>query len=499
MEFCRRLSAMPDERRVPRSYRLPTEAEWEYACRAGSTSKWCYGDDESVLKDYAWYDGFFTHPVGQKKPNAWGLYDMHGNVWEWCMDRFGPYPKSPVTDPTGPATGTTRVWRGGSFNWCADYALSGMRHHATTDRRSNGYGVRVVCCLAQSKGETIAEKIPPQPEPIPKEPEQAPKEQGESDTAKLPVPDKSAQEKARDLAKELFGADHAAAKGSPEKLSALAARMAQKATETQDAAIQYTLLDIARIISVEAGDITLAVQAVDRMGETFQIDSSALKAESIEAIVKSPHSPEQVSILLESLDSVLEACLAEDDFAMANTLGRAASTLARKSRDGSIVRQVAARNREIEERERMYQKEIVPALKSLKQHPDNPLANSIVGKYTCFVKGDWRNGLPKLAAGEDATIRELAAKEVAGLSESSEKLKVADGWWELAQNDEKHKQQIQAHAADLYQQLPGLSGIDKMRADQRIKLSISGETKATKNMDRRRKVKARIWPPPLPP
>jgi formylglycine-generating enzyme required for sulfatase activity len=118
VEFCRKLSAMPAEKKAGYVYRLPTEAEWEYACRAGTTTKYSFGDSESELGDYAWYaknSVATTHPVGGKKPNAWGLYDLHGNVWEWCQDWYGDYPSGAVTDPTGAASSSSRVLRGGSF------------------------------------------------------------------------------------------------------------------------------------------------------------------------------------------------------------------------------------------------------------------------------------------------------------------------------------------------------------------------------------------------
>lgn len=114
VQFCKRLSELPEEKKAGRVYRLPTEAEWEYACRAGSTSKYSFGDDEGQLGDYAWFSGNSnqkTNPVGQKKPNAWGLYDMHGNVFEWCADWYDDYPKQAVTDPVGPAEGVVPVNR----------------------------------------------------------------------------------------------------------------------------------------------------------------------------------------------------------------------------------------------------------------------------------------------------------------------------------------------------------------------------------------------------
>ena len=116
--FCKRLSDLPAEKSAGRVYRLPTEAEWENACRAGTTTKFSFGDDPTLFGQFGWYSrisGGESHPGGQKMPNPWGFYDMHGNVWEWCQNWYYDYGDVAITDPRGPETGRTRVLRGGGW------------------------------------------------------------------------------------------------------------------------------------------------------------------------------------------------------------------------------------------------------------------------------------------------------------------------------------------------------------------------------------------------
>ncbi len=147
-EFCRRLSQQEGKK-----YRLPREAEWEYACRGGTTTRFHFGDDESRLGEYAWFDGNayykdekYAHAVRQKKPNPFGLYDIHGNVWEWCEEWFDDkyYASSPGTDNTGPSSGSSRVLRGGSWLSEPSDVRCAYRSGNTPDYRGNHNGFRVL-------------------------------------------------------------------------------------------------------------------------------------------------------------------------------------------------------------------------------------------------------------------------------------------------------------------------------------------------------------------
>ena len=141
-EFCAELSRMTGRR-----FTLPTEAEWEYAARGGNKSTNAKYSGSSSVANVAWYDGNSgnqTHPVGRLRPNELGIYDMSGNVWEWCLDWYGNYSSASQTDPMGPGSGSTRVLRGGSWDGYARYCRVANRSSNTPGNRDDYYGFRVV-------------------------------------------------------------------------------------------------------------------------------------------------------------------------------------------------------------------------------------------------------------------------------------------------------------------------------------------------------------------
>jgi len=145
--FCKKLSDLPEEKKAGLVYRLPTEAQWEYACRAGSKTAYSFDDEEGLLPEHGWFNrnsSNRTHTVGLLEPNAWGLYDMHGNVWEWCSDWHEEYPKGAVSDPSGPREGSGRVSRGGGWGLVAAFCRSASRNWydpSFRDNRDNGFRV----------------------------------------------------------------------------------------------------------------------------------------------------------------------------------------------------------------------------------------------------------------------------------------------------------------------------------------------------------------------
>ena len=162
-EFITKLNAQTGKK-----FRLPTEAEWEYAARGGNQSKGYKYSGSNSISDIAWYgdnSSSTTHPVGQKTPNELGIYDMSGNVYEWCQDGYGSYSSSSQTNPTGPSSGSSRVLRGGSWNHIARYCRVSFRNYITPGSRNSHYGFRLV--LEVEGSDTPTPEPEPEPEPTP--------------------------------------------------------------------------------------------------------------------------------------------------------------------------------------------------------------------------------------------------------------------------------------------------------------------------------------------
>jgi formylglycine-generating enzyme required for sulfatase activity len=149
-EFLAKLQKM-----TGRKFALPTEAQWEFACRAGTSTPWSFGDSDATLGNYAWNrdnSGQTTHAVGEKQPNAWGLYDMHGNVAEWCADWYAKhtYSRGLATDPSGPPSGDARIVRGGAWGDNPEYLLCTYRNCNGPAGANDGIGLRCEMLVAES-------------------------------------------------------------------------------------------------------------------------------------------------------------------------------------------------------------------------------------------------------------------------------------------------------------------------------------------------------------
>jgi len=160
-----------NQRRARGAFGLPTEAQWEYACRAGAAAQFHFGNAAGALSDYGWWTGNAegrAHPVGCRKPNPWSLYDMTGNLWEWCNDWYGSYAEHRQVDPRGASDGSLRVKRGGCWHLASGSCRSADRDSGPPSRRTDQLGFRVVMAVAPSirAGTTREPRTPPNFEPV---------------------------------------------------------------------------------------------------------------------------------------------------------------------------------------------------------------------------------------------------------------------------------------------------------------------------------------------
>jgi formylglycine-generating enzyme required for sulfatase activity len=269
--------------------------------------------------------------------------------------------------------------------------------------------------------ETVAQTPPVKPEPepgvaLPEKPRKA------------SPPDEVAMKTALGLARELHQEeiDRPNAAGAKRVLKNGAAAQAGSVD-------QFVLLRVAREIAVAADDARTAMEAIDRMAESYEIDGPTMKAETLAEFAGMSRSLADRKALAEQMLAAWDEAAAQENFAVARQLAKMAQAEVAKTRDRILIQQVRNRTAEMEETAKAFAA-VETARDTIRKQSDEPEANTTLGKYLCFVRGDWVNGLPYLAKGNDPQLRPLAEQELKGSSETvDERLRLADGWWSVAQ------------------------------------------------------------------
>ena len=292
---------------------------------------------------------------------------------------------------------------------------------------------------------------------------------GKDAPRKNPVPAESAQAEASKLFKEVYGHEYSTAKTAAEK-QALAKKLLSKANESKDdPASQFVLLRLARDIATQAADGQTAFLAIDETAAAFQIDANEIKLAVLTKFAFAAQMPIQHESIAEEALKLVDKAIFQDNFKVADGLGKLAHAEARKTREKELVNQAQGRIAEVAELVEAY-KVVMAAKNTLEKTPDDPEANLVVGKYDCFVKGDWDTGLPMLALGKDEMLNALAKQELEGVVSATEQAKLGDAWWNMAEKQEATaKKQMQARARYWYQKaLPAFAGLIKDKLEKRV-------------------------------
>jgi len=279
----------------------------------------------------------------------------------------------------------------------------------------------------------------------------------------------AARQAALQAVREIYEKDYARATTQAGKL-AFARKLLAEADQTGEPADRFALLDEARRMAAEAGNIPAAMQAVDRMAASYRIDGLKIKASTLWSMARDTRADTQRKAIAERSLTLIEEAVGEDRFEMAEEIATFAVKTARKTRDGELVRKIVAGKKELPQLQEEFAA-VKAALEVLEERPVDPAANLAVGRYRCLVKGDWQRGLPMLALGNDPKLNELARKELEGVAASADQVALADGWWNLAEQAEGIRQQhLRRQAVRWYQKaLPRLAGLERKIVEKKLK------------------------------
>ena len=290
---------------------------------------------------------------------------------------------------------------------------------------------------------------------------------------RLPVPEASARRDALKQVRDLYGERFQEAR-TPDAKLALVRDMIELAQQTaDDPAGRYVLLRVARDIAVQVGDVPATLLAIDRIGSHYEVDVLQGKAAMLRKLAAARQTADRASIvqhrIAEAAALLLEEAARQDRFKTAVALAEVARSAAKGAGDKALAQRVAALVEDMEKQRAEYV-EVHQALAVLKDRPNHPGANLVVGRYRCLVKRDWSGGLGCLALGSDAGLKTLAARDLAGPAEPGEQVALADGWWDQAQKAaEAEKPALLSRARHWYEQALGkLTGLARLKVQKRL-------------------------------
>jgi hypothetical protein len=240
---------------------------------------------------------------------------------------------------------------------------------------------------------------------------------------------------------------------------------------TQDHPGRYVLLQLARNTFADAGEVALAFDVVDDLDASFFVDADALRMDTTARLSRTAAAPNGQKLLAEHLSQLADQDVSSDRYEAATQLAKLALAAARKAQSTTLVSDATAHVAEVAQLQKAFS-EVGPATAVLKDHPDDPAANGVVGKFRCLLKGEWTEGLPMLAHCGDATLAALAKKDLADPADPNARLALADEWWDLAQKETGPvKRQMQSRATSWYEKCaPQLTGLNRAKAEKRAQL-----------------------------
>ncbi|HLY10541.1 MAG TPA: NPCBM/NEW2 domain-containing protein [Planctomycetota bacterium] len=312
---------------------------------------------------------------------------------------------------------------------------------------------------------------PPDPDPAAKpesKPESKPKKSSDV-VARVPVPDAVKQRDAEKLIKDLFKEQYA--RKAPADRQALVRVLLDQATKTpDDYGALWVLYRDAQDLSVQIGDVRTAGAAIDATAGIFDVDAASAKFNAFMAVGKIAKTPAELATLTDALLNLVEELIAADQYEAADKAVTAAVQHTRRANDTALTARAAASAKETSEAKAKFQA-MKSGLETLAKTPDDPGANSQMGQFLCFVKGNWDLGLRFIVKGSDLTLKALAEKEIAFPSAAAERAALADGWYDLADKEKSPlcRKQLLTHCKGVYESaLPDSSGLLRAKIEKRL-------------------------------